>query len=311
MCNPLKNRSLARLCTSGLKKSLCGGALQVGQGKGGKWTGRAGRFGGKGRVKKPPPARHEEGISGAVGKMVKEAGLGRDPEKKTGCGSAVSIKKSLNDPFGVTPGRPRPQGKGQEVAGHFFPGRHLWPNLNLAKVIKSHKDPVPPAKPLQNNRQPADNEPGSDKAFRVHANRCAIEALLTHLPALKRQKQGPDHCADRVLKVRDQLNRQEGKSPSLLPAQKPGNGDLLLPESGEQLNHMPPIRSDFSIAFRTIADGAHRPNRIRKVNLTGKKGFSVFPKGLEFVKVGKLNFSAALLTRRRALGSYTIGSASL
>jgi len=74
---------------------------------------------------------------------------------------------------------------------------------------------------------------------------------------------------------------------------------------------MTPIRGDLSIAFRTIADRAHRPNGRRKINLTGKKGFSVFPKGSEFVKVGELNFSAALLTRGRALGSYTIGSASL
>ena len=138
-----------------------------------------------------------------------------------------------------------------------------------------------------------------------------MEALLTHLPELKAQKQGPDHRTDRVLKVRDQLNRQEGKGPSLLPAHKAGDGDLLLPESWEQLNHMPPIRGDLSIAFRPVADGAHRPNGRRKINLTGKKGFSVFPKGLKSVNVGKLNFSAALLTRGRALGSYTIGSASL
>jgi hypothetical protein len=74
---------------------------------------------------------------------------------------------------------------------------------------------------------------------------------------------------------------------------------------------MPPIRGDFSIALRTVADGAHRSDGRRKINLTGKKKLSVFPKGLEFVKVGELNFSATLLTRGRALGSYTIGSASL
>jgi hypothetical protein len=63
---------------------------------------------------------------------------------------------------------------------------------------------------------------------------------------------------------------------------------------------MTPIRGDLSIAFRTVADGAHRPNRRRKINLTGKKGFPVFPKGLKSVNVEKLNFSAALLTRGRA-----------
>jgi hypothetical protein len=74
---------------------------------------------------------------------------------------------------------------------------------------------------------------------------------------------------------------------------------------------MPPIGGDLSIAIRTVANGAHGPDGKRKINLTGKKGFSVFPQGSEFVKVGKLNFSAALLTRGRASGSYTITTASL
>ena len=138
-----------------------------------------------------------------------------------------------------------------------------------------------------------------------------MEALLTHLPALKRQKQGPDHCADRVLKVRDQLNRQEGKGPSPLPAHKASNGDLLPPESGEQLNGMPPIRGDLSIAIRTVADRAQRSNGKRKINLTGKKGFPVFPKGPEFVKVGKLNFSAPCSQGGRLWAAQTFGPASL
>ena len=122
--------------------------------KGENGQGRAGRFGGKRRVKKSgspsikPLVGHEERISWAVGKIVKGAGLGRDPEKKPDCGTAVSVKNSFDDAFGVTPGRPRPQSKGQEVACHFFPGRHLLPDPDLAEVVKPNKDPVPPAKPL-------------------------------------------------------------------------------------------------------------------------------------------------------------------
>jgi len=163
---------------------------------------------------------------------------------------------------------------------------------DFAEVVKSHKRAVSPAKPLQNNRHPAGNEPRGKQAFRVHVNRCAVEALLTHLPVLKRQKQGPDHRTDCILKVRDQLNRQEGKSPSPFIAHKASYGDLILLELGEKLNGIPPIRGDLSIAIRTVADGAQGANGGRKINLTGKKGFSVFPKGLEFVKVGELNFSA-------------------
>ena len=163
---------------------------------------------------------------------------------------------------------------------------------DFAEVVKSHKPVVSPAKPLQNNRHPAGNEPGGKQAFRVHVNRCAVEALLTHLPVLKRQKQGPDHRTDCILKVRDQLNRQEGKSPSPFIAHKASYGDLILLELGEKLNGIPPIGGDLSIAIRTIADGAKGSNGGRKINLTGQKRFAVFPKGLEFVKVGELNFSA-------------------
>jgi len=267
MDNPLKNKRLARTCTRGLKKSLCRWAVQVGQGKRGKMDrGKAGESGGKSRIKEPgsPPIRPlsgcEERISWAVRKTVKESGLGRDPEKKAGCAEAVLVNKSLDEAFGVTPGRPRPQAKGQKVACRFFPERHLLSDPDIAQLVKFQKTPVPPAKSLQNDPQPAGNEPGGDKAFRVHANRCPIETLPAHLPALKRQKKGPDNCADRVLKVRDQLNRQEGKGPSPIPAHKTSNRDLLLPELGEELNYMPPIRSDLSIAFWTVADGAHCTN---------------------------------------------------
>ena len=208
-------------------------------------------------------------------------------------------------------GHLRYQAKGHEVASHFFPGRFVLLGADFAEVVKSHKPVVSPAKPLQNNRHPAGNEPGGKQAFRVHVNRCAVEALLTHLPVLKRQKQGPDHRTDRVLKVRDQLNRQEGKGLSPLPAHKASNGNLLLLELREDLYYMPPIRGNFSIAFRKAADGADRPNGRRKINLTRKKGFSVFPKGLEFVKVGELNFSAPCSQGGRLWAAQTFGPASL
>ena len=146
--------------------------------------------------------------------------------------------------------------QGRKVAFCFFPWRHLLPGPDPAEVVKPHKDPVPPTKPLQNNPHPAGNEPGGNQAFRVHANRCPMEALPAHLPELKGQKQGPDHRTDRVVKVRNQLNRQQGKGLSLPPTHKAGNGDLLLPESGKELNGMSPIGGNLSIAIRMVADGA-------------------------------------------------------
>jgi hypothetical protein len=230
-------------------------------------------------------------------------------EEKLGGSVAVSVKESFNDASGVTPWHLRPEAKGHQVACHFFPGESLLPDC--AEVIKPHKHPVPPAKPSQNNREPAGNEPGGEEAFGVHASRCAKEALLTHLSALKRQEQCPDHCTDRILKVGDQLDRQGGKGPSLPPAHKACNGGLLFPKLREELNGIPPIRGDLSITVRMAADGAVRSNGGRKINLTGQKRFAVFPKGLEFVKVGELNLSAPRSQGGGLLAAQTFGPASL
>jgi len=219
-----------------------------------------------------------------------ETRLRRGPEEKLGCGVAVSVKESFND--GVTRLHLGPQAKGREVACQFFPGESLLPDADGAEVVKPHKHPVSQTKPPQNNHEPTGNEPGGHETFGVHASRCAKEALLTHLSALKCQEQGPDHRTDRVLKVGDQLDRQEGKGPFSLPAHKTSNGNLLLPELGEELNGIPPIWGDLPITVRTATDRAEGSNGKRKINLTGQKRFPVFPKGLEFVKVGELNFSA-------------------
>ena len=238
-----------------------------------------------------------------------ETRLRRGPEEKLGCGVAVSVKESFND--GVTRLHLGPQAKGHQVTCHFFPGVSLLPDADGAEIVKPNQRPVPPAKPPQNNRQPVGNEPRGHETFGVHASRCAKEALLTHLSPLKRQKQGSDHRTDRVLKVGDQLDRQGGKGPSPLPAYKTSNGNLLLPELGEELNGIPPIWGDLSIATRTAADRADRSNGGRKINLTGEEGFSVFPKGLEFVKVGELNFSAPGSQGGRLWAAQTFRPASL
>jgi hypothetical protein len=240
-----------------------------------------------------------------------ETRLRRGPEEKLGCGVAVSVKESFNDASGLTPWHQGPEAKGNQVACHFFPRGRVLPDADGAKVVKPHKHPVSQTKPSQNNHEPAGNEPRSNQTFLVHANGRAKEALLTPLPALKRQEQGPDHCTDRVLKVGDQLDRQKGKGPSLLPAEKTSNGDLLFSKLREELNSIPPIRGDLSITVRMAADGAHRSNGGRKINLTGQKRFPVFPKGLEFVKVGELNFSAPCPQGGRLWAAQTFRPASL
>jgi len=240
-----------------------------------------------------------------------ETGLRRGTEEKLGCSVAVSVKESLNDGLGVTRLNLGPQAKGHEVACHFFPVRSLLPDADRAEVVKPNQRPVTSAKPPQDNHEPAGNEPGGNKTFGIHANGCAKEPLLTHLPALKRQKECPDHCPDRVLEVRHQLDRQNGKGPSSLPAEKTSNGDLLFPELREKLDSISPIGGNLSIALRTATDGADGSNGGRKINPTGQKRFLVFPKGLEFVKVGELNFSAPRSQGGRFWAAQTFGPASL
>jgi len=319
MDNPLKKWRLARLCTDGLKKSLCGWAAQGGQDRGGTLDREdlvdlvtKGGFDHALGVRAPLPSRlwgQMEGERSRAQEDPEETKLRRGPEEKLGGGVAVSVKESFNDASGLTPWHQGPEAKGHQVACHFFPGEGLLPDC--AEVIKPHKHPVPPAKPSQNNRQPAGNEPRRNQTFLVHASRCAKEALLTHLPVLKRQEECPDHCTDRVLKVGDQLDRQRRKGPSPFPAEKTSNGDLFFPELREELDGIPPIRGDFSIAIRTAADGARMSNRRRKINLTGQKRFPVFPKGFEFVKIGELNLSAPRSQGGRLLAAQTFGPASL
>ena len=86
--------------------------------------------------------------SWALGEIWTEAELGRSPEKKSGCGATVSLKEPLNEAPGMIPGGSRPEIQGRKVALCFFPGRHLLPGPDLTKVVKSHKDPVSPTKPL-------------------------------------------------------------------------------------------------------------------------------------------------------------------
>jgi hypothetical protein len=152
-------------------------------------------------------------------------------------------------------------------------------------------------KPLHNDRQPAGNQPRSDLTVRIHRYRCAKETPLAHLPTPKTHKQRPHHRTDRVLKVGYQLDREQRKGPAVPWAQKARNGNSLLLEVRKQLNGIPPVRGNLSIAIKIATDRAERPNKGEKIDLTGQKRFFVFPNRLESVKVGKLNCSAALLTR--------------
>ncbi len=111
-------------------------------------------------------------------------------------------------------------------------------------------------KPTRNDGQPADNQPRRYQTIRIHLNRCTIETPLAHLPILKTQKQGSHHSAYSVLQIRNKLNRQQRKTPLAPPAQKPGDGYPLLAKLRKQLNGIPKVWGNLSVAVYIVADRA-------------------------------------------------------
>jgi hypothetical protein len=235
------------------------------------------------------------------------AALRRGAEEELGCVVAVSVKESLKKRPPLHLG---PPAKGDKVTGCFFPGPRPARGAQRAEVVKPNEHPVSTAKPFQNDGQPAGNQPWGHKALRVQRHRGAIETLATHLPKLKPQQEGPDHRSDRVLEVGDQLQRQQGEGSPPLAADKPRNGDPLFLELREELNGIAPIRGDLPIAVRFPTDGTQRSKGGGKINTTGKKRFPVFPRGLEFVNVGQLDFSVPRSQGGRLWAAQTFGPVS-
>jgi hypothetical protein len=92
-----------------------------------------------------------------------------------------------------------------------------------------------------NHGQPAGDQPWGHQAVRVNGYRSAMEALLPHLPASDAQEQGSYHSVQGVLKVRDQLDRQERKGFTPFIAEKAGNRNAFFLKLGEQLNGISPV----------------------------------------------------------------------
>jgi hypothetical protein len=143
--------------------------------------------------------------------------------------------------------------------------------------------------------------PISRSQIRIDPHRCAMEAPLPPMPASQAQKQRPQDGIYRVLEIGDQLDRQQGEGPRASSAQEARNGNPFLLEDRKQLSRVPPVGDDLSIAVLLPTDGAGCSDEGGKINPTGKKRVLVFPNRLTCVRVGKLNRSAALLTREVGL----------
>jgi hypothetical protein len=73
-------------------------------------------------------------------------------------------------------------------------------------------------------------------------------------------------------------------------AEKADNRHTLLLELREQPNGISPVRSNLPVAIPLATDWTGRAKEGKKINLTGKKRFLVFPNALVCVRVGKLDF---------------------
>jgi hypothetical protein len=120
---------------------------------------------------------------------------------------------------------------------------------------------------------------------------------------VENQEQGSYHSIHTVLKVGDQLGRQERKGALPFIAEKASNRNALFLELREQVNGISPVGCNLPVASLLVTDRTGRAKEREKVNLTGKKRFLVFPNALVCVRVRKLDFSAPcpLGSRRTAL----------
>jgi hypothetical protein len=117
-----------------------------------------------------------------------------------------------------------------------------------------------------------------------------MKTLLSYLPELQDQEQGPYHGIHGILKVWDQLGRQDRKGVLLFIAQKAGNRNALLLKLREQVNGISPVGGDLAVAILLATNGTGRAKEREKFNLAGEKRFPVFPNALVCVRVRKLDF---------------------
>ena len=140
--------------------------------------------------------------------------------------------------------------------------------------------------PTGNDGQPADNQVCGHQTVRFHGNRCPIETPVPLLPVLITQKQGSDHSPHCVLKIRNQLNRQQREGGLSLSAQKPGDGNPFLFKLRKQLDGISKVWGNLPIAFYLTADGTLMTNNGEEINMARKIGFFIFEYRFKSVIVG-------------------------
>lgn len=215
--------------------------------------------------------------------------LRRGAEEKQPCAPAVSVHKRVKR---RPPAGSQAPAEAQKIAGCFIPGGDAAARSYICQFIPLSQHPMGTPEPEHNHLKPTGNQPWGQKAVRIHRHRGAMKTLLSHQSAMQDQEQSPYHGIHGVLKVGNQLGRQDRKGVLPFIAQKAGNGHALFPELREQVNGISPVRGDLPVAILLATNRTGRAKERDKINPTGKKGFPVFPNALVCVRVRKLDFSA-------------------
>ena len=170
----MKKRPLAMLCTNAPKNRRAKSRARSGQQKGG--DSKAER-----RIKngKSLPACHSMGESSAPDQSTL---LRRRSEEKLPRGSTITMKQVLKRRPPSNLGIPA---ESEKIASNLLPEHSPLGGAHVTQIIKPPQHPVGTPKPMDNNLQPADNQPRGQQTIRIHGihrNHSAPKTLLSPLP---------------------------------------------------------------------------------------------------------------------------------
>jgi hypothetical protein len=321
MDNPSKTGRLARLCTIVLKTGFPLQGSRPVHTKGEEQAGNRGRVMRAGRSLRSSqsPREAEAGQSSPAMLFSSPASFQKVPsmesspphtflrgrsEEKVFCGAAVAVK---NFPKQGPQAQIFFPAQGEKVIPYLFPRLGpLW-GAYTVQIVPSSERGMSTSKSSKKYSHPAGHQPGGHTAVLINFHRGAMEAPLPCLPAVQAQEQCPQERTGRVLEIGNQLDGQQGQGCPPPSTQEASNGNAFLRKPWKQLNRVPPVGSDLTVAVLLSTDGAGGSDDGGKVNPPGKKRFLVFPNRLTCVRVGKLNCSATLPTGGRSLALTPLG----
>ena len=153
-----------------------------------------------------------------------------------------------------------------KIVRELLPRNPCLVSLNATQFVKEHQFGMAASEPSYDRHEPTKNEPRCHVALRVCRCLRTTETRLSRPPTGNAQKERPDDCVDRVLKIGDQLDGQQRKGASIFLTKKPGDGDLLFSEFREQINGISPVRVNFLITITIATDRTYWTDISQKID---------------------------------------------